>query len=76
VKEAVDAAAEAVGGFLDGLRRRQHRICRLVHVSDGAGCSTPTTDFVPQAAAATLSDISSVAAFCCSTDVAMAPVNC
>src|SRR4029077_3629306 len=39
-------------------------------------CSTPTTDFVPEAAAATLSDISPDAAFCCSTEVAMAPVNC
>ena len=37
---------------------------------------TATTDFVPAAAAATLPEISCVAAFCCSTDVAMAAVNC
>jgi len=30
---------------------------------------------VPDAAAATLSDISPVAVFCCSTETAMAPVN-
>ncbi len=39
-------------------------------------CSTATTDFVPAAAAATLSEISLVAAFCCSTEVAIAEVNC
>lgn len=39
-------------------------------------CSTETTDLVPDAAAATLLEISPVAAFCCSTEVAMAAVNC
>jgi hypothetical protein len=36
---------------------------------------TATTDLVPDAAAATLPEISCVAAFCCSTEVAMAEVN-
>ena len=37
MEETVDAAAQAVGRFLDRLRRRQHGIGRLVHVGDGAG---------------------------------------
>ena len=36
-QETVDAAAQAVGGFLDGLRCRQHRIRRAAHIGNGGG---------------------------------------